>query len=205
MLLTGIRGDIFTKGLLKNNFPCTINAVSPRRSQEEQKKTEQCKRRAEKGMEVSEMHQCECAACQQETAHSDQERHRRINLLVSRLNEQQRRWYLAMESERLGTDGDEVLSHITGMAPKTIQRGRQELERELADRPRGRGRLAFRGTSSRRKKDPALESTLEGLVVPETAWDPMSEQKWVRSSLRHLSERLEGLGHVASPPTVGRL
>jgi hypothetical protein len=29
MLLTGIRGDIFTKGLLKNNFPCTINAVSP--------------------------------------------------------------------------------------------------------------------------------------------------------------------------------
>ncbi|MGI9058522.1 MAG: ISAzo13-like element transposase-related protein [Ktedonobacteraceae bacterium] len=33
----------------------------------------------------------------------------------------------------------------------------------------------------------------------------MSEQKWVRSSLRHLSQRLEGLGHVASPPTVGRL
>jgi Rhodopirellula transposase DDE domain len=33
----------------------------------------------------------------------------------------------------------------------------------------------------------------------------MSEQKWVRSSLRHLSERLEGLGHLASPPTVGRL
>jgi hypothetical protein len=46
---------------------------------------------------------------------------------------------------------------------------------------------------------------LEGLVLPETAGDPMSEQKWVRSSLRHLSERLEGLGHAASPPTVGRL
>jgi hypothetical protein len=43
------------------------------------------------------------------------------------------------------------------------------------------------------------------LVVPETAGDPMSEQKWVRSSLRHLSERLEHLGHLASPPTVGRL
>src|SRR5450759_2864018 len=40
----------------------------PRRSQEEQKKTEQSKWRAEKGMEVSEIHQCECAACQQETA-----------------------------------------------------------------------------------------------------------------------------------------
>ncbi len=41
--------------------------------------------------------------------------------------------------------------------------------------------------------------------MPETAGDPMSEQKWVRSSLRHLSERLEHLGHLASPPTVGRL
>jgi hypothetical protein len=42
-------------------------------------------------------------------------------------------------------------------------------------------------------------------VAPETAGDPMSEQKWVRSSLRHLSRRLEQVGHVASPPTVGRL
>ena len=33
----------------------------------------------------------------------------------------------------------------------------------------------------------------------------MSEQKWVRSSLRHLSQRLEDLGHLASPPTVGQL
>ncbi len=33
----------------------------------------------------------------------------------------------------------------------------------------------------------------------------MSEQKWVRSSLRHLSQRLEDRGHPASPPTVGRL
>lgn len=41
--------------------------------------------------------------------------------------------------------------------------------------------------------------------MPETAGDPMSEQKWVRSSLRRLSERLEQVGHAASPPTVGRL
>jgi len=33
----------------------------------------------------------------------------------------------------------------------------------------------------------------------------MSEQKWVRSSLRHLSERLADLGHRVSPPTVGKL
>ena len=42
-------------------------------------------------------------------------------------------------------------------------------------------------------------------MAPETAGDPMSEQKWVRSSLRTLSARLREAGHTASPPTVGRL
>lgn len=46
---------------------------------------------------------------------------------------------------------------------------------------------------------------LAALVQPETAGDPMSEQKWVRSSLRHLSQCLKDAGHPASPPTVGRL
>lgn len=50
-----------------------------------------------------------------------------------------------------------------------------------------------------------LETVLEALVLPETAGDPMSEQKWVRSSLRHLSERLGQVGHLVSPPTVARL
>jgi len=42
-------------------------------------------------------------------------------------------------------------------------------------------------------------------VAPETAGDPMSDQKWVRSSLRTLSARLREAGHAVSPPTVGRL
>lgn len=33
----------------------------------------------------------------------------------------------------------------------------------------------------------------------------MGAGKWVRSSLRSLSRRLQALGHAASPPTVGRL
>lgn len=43
------------------------------------------------------------------------------------------------------------------------------------------------------------------MVEPETAGDPMGEQKWLRSSLRSLSERLSRVGHRASAPTVGRL
>jgi hypothetical protein len=55
------------------------------------------------------------------------------------------------------------------------------------------------------KKDPELEAVLRTVVGLETAGDPMSEQKWVRSSLRQLSQRLGQLGHLVSPPTVGRL
>jgi hypothetical protein len=46
---------------------------------------------------------------------------------------------------------------------------------------------------------------LEEIIAPETAGDPMSEQKWVRSSLRHLSEKLKEAGHTACPKTVARL
>src|SRR5207302_7354125 len=55
------------------------------------------------------------------------------------------------------------------------------------------------------KKTPLILSTLQALVTPETAGDPMSSQKWIRSSLRTLSERLKEAGHALSPPTVGRL
>lgn len=50
-----------------------------------------------------------------------------------------------------------------------------------------------------------MESILLKMVAPETAGDPMSEQKWVRSSLRSLSERLAQVGHVVSAPTISRV
>jgi hypothetical protein len=46
---------------------------------------------------------------------------------------------------------------------------------------------------------------LAALVEPETAGDPMGEQKWVRSSLRQLRRRLAEAGHAVSHQTVGRL
>ena len=50
-----------------------------------------------------------------------------------------------------------------------------------------------------------LEAELLGIVTPETAGDPMGARKWVRSSLRRLSQRLAQAGHPASAPTVSRL
>jgi len=50
-----------------------------------------------------------------------------------------------------------------------------------------------------------IAEVLLAMVEPETAGDPMSKQKWVRSSLRSLSQRLSRAGHDASAPTVSRL
>jgi hypothetical protein len=84
------------------------------------------------------VHECECARCQESSDHPEWQLHHQMNLLMSRLDEQQRRWYAAVESKRVGYGGDKLLSQITGMDVETIRQGRRELAGEMADRPVGR-------------------------------------------------------------------
>lgn len=103
-------------------------------------------------MPGAEVHHCECPHCQQNTPHPDQELHRQMKLLLSRLDEQQRRWYVAVESNRIGVGGDRLLTQITGLDEKTIQRGRQELASSLAQRPEQQVRLPGAGRPRAEKK-----------------------------------------------------
>lgn len=75
-----------------------------------------------------------------------------MNLLVRRLDEQQRRWYVAVEANRIGRGGVRLLSQITGLDEKTIQRGQQELEQGFAERPTEQIRLAGGGRQVVEKK-----------------------------------------------------
>ena len=75
-----------------------------------------------------------------------------MNLFLSRLDEQQRRWYVAMEANRIGHGGIGLLSKITGMDEKTIRRGQQELTAGLASRPTEKARLPGGGRPSVEKK-----------------------------------------------------
>jgi hypothetical protein len=75
-----------------------------------------------------------------------------MNLLLSRLDEQQRRWYLAVESQRLGYGADRLLFEITGVDEKTIRRGREELAASLEDQPTDRVRRPGGGRPSVEKK-----------------------------------------------------
>jgi len=75
-----------------------------------------------------------------------------LHVLLSSLNEKQRRLYVGFESLKLGYGGDSIMSHITGMNIKTIGKGRKELQSKgiTPDRVRkqGGGRRALKKNRS---------------------------------------------------------
>ena len=82
-----------------------------------------------------------------------------MNRLLSRMNEQQRRWYVGLESLKIGRGGDKLLAQITGLHVETIRRGREELEKDLQDRPPERIRREGGGRPAVEKKIPPLSRT----------------------------------------------
>jgi len=103
-------------------------------------------------MPISDVHACACPNCQQDAGHPDKKLHQQMNLLLSRLDEQQRRWYAALEANRMGPGGVSRLTQITGLDEKTIQRGQQELAHDLDDRPTEQVRLPGGGQPAVEKK-----------------------------------------------------
>lgn len=106
---------------------------------------------------AAEIHQCKCQICRSEEEHPEKVNHHQMNLLMSRMDEQQRRWYAAVEANRLGHGGSKRVSEITGLDSKTIRRGQQELAREFEDRPVERVRLPGAGRPPVEKKTPSLK------------------------------------------------
>jgi hypothetical protein len=124
--------------------------------------------------------------------------------LVSRLDEQQRRWFVAWVSALRGRGGIRELAQITGMDEKTIWRGRSEMATELQGRPTDRVRLPGGGRPRLEKKTPQLLPLLKEFLEAHAGGDPMSTRRWVRLSLRQLRRALRRAGHRVSPPTIAR-
>jgi hypothetical protein len=99
-----------------------------------------------------EIHKCECDICQAGQDAAVKAHHRQINLVLSRLDEAQRRWYVASLSSGSGAPSDEALAQITGLSTKTIQRGRHDLEGEFSAVELGRQRRAGGGRKKAEKK-----------------------------------------------------
>lgn len=98
------------------------------------------------------IHACECSLCRSGQDHPNRQHHHHLNILMSRLDEQQRRWLAAVESRRAGYGGDTLLAQITGLHVDTIRRGREELDADLHDRPTDRLRKPGAGRPPTKKK-----------------------------------------------------
>ena len=103
-------------------------------------------------MESMDVHGCGCARCQAGAAHPDRELHAQMNLLLSRLGEAERRWYAAVEANRLGHGGVRLVAQITGLDEQTIRRGQADVAGSLADVPVQRQRRPGAGRPRVEKK-----------------------------------------------------
>jgi hypothetical protein len=77
-----------------------------------------------------------------------------VGLVFARLNEQHRRLVAGLLSKSIGWGGDTRLSLLTGLDPKTIKRGREELDNNLKDCPADRIRRQGAGRPRVEKKTP---------------------------------------------------
>ena len=110
-------------------------------------------------MQEATIRRCQCPVCQRPDPHSDKQMHHRMNLLLGRMSEQQRRWYVGLESMKIGHGGDTLLCQITGLNVETIRRGREELENDLNDCPPNRIRMEGGGRPPVEKKIPPSSPT----------------------------------------------
>jgi hypothetical protein len=146
----------------------------------------------------------------------------KYEMLRVAMDERMSRLWAASESLAIDRGGVTMVAEATGLSRATIHAGIREFEelgsipttpvvpRQRVKRPnRGQCRDRIRRPGGGRKlieiKDPAIVPTLERLLTDEVGGDPMSDRRWVRSSVRQLCKWLKEDGHPASSPVVRRL
>lgn len=147
-------------------------------------------------------HQCQCPNCLAEADHPDKRYHHELGLFLATLSFEQRRLFATVESNRIGWRGVVGASLITGCCLPTIARGRRELADLALGRVLTKEVKPTQGRPRTEEKYPAVAAALEELLGDETAGDPMSDQKWARSSVRKLSRRLRERGFTVGKKAV---
>src|SRR5262245_55394401 len=126
-------------------------------------------------------------------------------LLQPHLGREARRLWAAAEAIAIGRGGIASVAAATGMCAATVSRGVRELKDPGRPGPGDQARKTVTGRPRVDQRDPGIVGALERLLADETAGDPMTDVRWVRSSLRRLQAHLRDEGHFASPSTIAGL
>src|SRR5579872_6060206 len=97
---------------------------------------------------------CRCEACRKRPRSAEATEHRRVNRVVSALDEKQVRRVLGLMAQMAGHGGVAHLSRVTGVSRTTILRGKKELV-GTDPIPEDRVRRVGGGRKSLEKKDRA--------------------------------------------------
>lgn len=96
---------------------------------------------------------CQCESCREHPRSAEATEHRKLNRLISGLDEKQARRVLGLLAEKEGHGGIAQLSRVTGMSRTTILRGQRELT-GIDSVPANRVRRPGGGRKRLEKKDP---------------------------------------------------
>jgi len=130
----------------------------------------------------------------------------RITTMLPKLNEYQRRMYLATEAKAIGYGGISQVSRISGVSRQTLQEGVKELDNPESEAiEQGRSRRAGAGRKKIWETHPKILDELTDLIEAHTKGDPMRMLLWTNKSLRTLSSTLAEKGYIANKDTVGQM
>ena len=142
----------------------------------------------------------------------DEGERRLIGLMMPRLTENDRGFFLAAMSEYLGYGSAKEISELTGVTQQTISARKKELGDAPCDPASRRGadgdariRAPGAGRKSAIEEDPSLLTALESLIEPYIAGNPMNFIRWTTRSTRNLQEDLELQGYFVSHKTIAKI
>jgi hypothetical protein len=130
---------------------------------------------------------------------------KRIEAVLPTLNEYQRIKYLAAEAESNGYGGISLVSRISGVSRKTIDKGMKELKDPDFQIPKGRSRKDGGGCTPVWERQPGILQYLEELIAPHTKGDPERALLWTNKSLRNLAKELNLEGFTVCHVVVGKM
>ena len=138
------------------------------------------------------------------------------NEMLSILDEDQKRIFLAAFADYLGYGGATRLSETTGVTQQTISAGRKELnsirrgEHQLPRMTEGdsgskRIRAVGGGRKSYAEKHPEILDAIDALLDGNTVGNPENPLRWTTKSTRKLEEILKRDGFDVSYTTIGKI
>jgi hypothetical protein len=113
----------------------------------------------------------------------------KLTAFLPYLNEEQKRIYLATETNYLGRGGKAKIEKLTGISHNTINRGIAELS--IGPVAKANEKIRKEGGGRKKSITPQIRSKIEAFIEPHKRGEPESPLQWVSRSLRNIETALK--------------